>query len=112
MDYLYIVIVSILIVSTLMIVLLTNSKTSNNIILQGNKLTIFHPLKKEDINLDADLKKWNVQKIQTLWRGKFYSLNLQLKSGKWNRLYSRSFTGKIAPIIEYLENTSPEKKSE
>ncbi|AEL28042.1 hypothetical protein [Cyclobacterium marinum] len=112
MDYLYIVIVSILIVSALMIVLLTNTKNSNNIILQGNKLTIFHPLKREDINLDADLQKWNVQKIQTLWRGKFYSLNLQLKSGKWNRLYSRNFTGKIAPVIEYLENTSPEKKAE
>ena len=48
MDYLYIVIVSILIVSALMIVLLTNTKNSNNIILQGNKLTIFHPLKRED----------------------------------------------------------------
>lgn len=111
MSYLYIVIISILIVSALMAVLLANSKTSINFHLVDNKLTILHPFKKEVINLDTELNSWNYQKINTLWRGKFYSINLKLNSGKLTKVYSRSRSGNMEMLINYLETTAVDKES-
>ncbi|EPR69131.1 hypothetical protein ADICYQ_1903 [Cyclobacterium qasimii M12-11B] len=69
-----------------------------------------HPFKKEVINLDAELYSWNFQRINTLWRGKLYSINLKLKSGKWTKVYSRSPSGKIADLINHLKITAVDKK--
>ena len=93
-----------------MAVLLANSKTSVDFHLTDNKLTILHPFKKEVINLDEDLNSWNSQRINTLWRGKLHSINLQLKSGKWTKVYSRSRDRNMENLISYLQATAVEKK--
>lgn len=110
MNYLIILFLSVLIIFILVMVLLSNSKSSNNIHIKGDKLTIRHPLKKEVINLESDLKSWNIQRINMLWWGRLYSVNLELKSGKWTKVYSRSLSGKIEQLIIYLKETAPERK--
>lgn len=111
MDYLIIILISVFIVFLLVSVLLIDTKTSNKISRKGNKLTLWHPLKKEEIDLEKDLKSWNVQRLNLLWRGRFYALNMELKSGKWKKIYTRSLSGKTGKLIAYLEiNAQSNKK--
>lgn len=112
MNFLFIFLISVFIIFILIAVLLANSKSSNNIHINGNMLTIWHPLKKDVINLESDLKSWNVQQVNMLWRGKLNSVNLELQSGKWKKVYSRSLSGKIEELITYLEQTAIERKTD
>ena len=112
MEYSYIIFISIFVFLILVFVLLVDTKTSNNIHKKGNLLTIWHPLKKESINLDTDLLSWHVQRINVLWWGKLYAVNLKLKSGKWKKLYSRSRRGKFDQLINYLEKNALNKQTQ
>ncbi|MEB2778511.1 hypothetical protein SYJ56_24595 [Algoriphagus sp. D3-2-R+10] len=112
MNFLFIFLISVFIIFILIAVLLVNSKNSNNIQRSGNKLTIWHPLKKEVIDLEYDLKSWNVQQVNMLWWGRINSVNLELQSGKWKKVYSRSLSGKIAQLITYLEKKAIERKTD
>ncbi|GAA0878953.1 hypothetical protein GCM10009119_19210 [Algoriphagus jejuensis] len=47
-----------------------------------NILTLWHPLKKEDVDLENELKSWNVRRMNLLWRGKPYALSLELTDGR------------------------------
>lgn len=111
MNYLILLFLSVLIIFILVMVLLSNSKSSNNIHIKADMLTIRHPLKKEVINLESDLKSWNIQRINMLWWGKLYSVNLELQSGKWTKIYSRFLSGKIEQLLIYLEETASGKKT-
>lgn len=111
MNYLYILLFSVAIVFILILVLLADSKSSNNIHIKGDKLTIWHPLKKIVIDLQADLKSWNIQSVHLLWRGRLHTVNLELESGKWKKIYSRSLSGKIEPLITYLEKSASQKRT-
>tara|TARA_R110002020_G_scaffold254617_1_gene468325 strand:+ start:279 stop:620 length:342 start_codon:yes stop_codon:yes gene_type:complete len=112
MNYLIIFLISVIIIFTLIMVLFADSKSSNSIHRKGNKLTIWHPLNKQVINLNSDVKTWNIQKIRWFWWGTIYSVNIELLSGKWKKIYSRSITGKLEPLISHLEKIAPEKKRE
>ncbi len=112
MNYLFILLVTVLILIILLTVLFADSKTSNNIHRKGNILTIWHPLKKDVINLETDLKSWNIQHVRVLWWGRLYSVNLELSSGKWKKVFSRSLTGKIERLTSYLEKSAKEKKTD
>lgn len=93
-------------------VLLANSRSSYSFHRNGNILTIVHPLKNEVVNLETDLKSWNLKGFRRLWWGKIYSLNLELNSGKWKKIYSRSLSGTIDQLITHLESTALDKKTE
>lgn len=112
MTYLVVLLITIIIISILVMVLLANNRSSNDISRDGNLLTISHPLKKEVINLDSDLKSWNVQSFRRLWWGRIYGVSLETKSGKWKKLYTRILSGNIGALITYLEETAPEKRRE
>lgn len=112
MDYIIISIAAILVLALFVSILLINFKTSNNIKLQGKTLTVWHPLKKEIINLEKDLKRWNIRRMNLLWRGKLYALTLKLKGGAGKKIYFRSRTGKIRRLVGVLEELAPEGKSD
>jgi hypothetical protein len=112
MNYLVAILISIIVVFIFVIVLLLNTKTSNRISRAGSVLTIWYPLKKEVVDLEADLLSWNVQKVRPLWWGRFYSLNLEFKPGRWKNVYSRSLSGKVGQLIAYLEKHAPERKTQ
>lgn len=112
MEFLVTLSISIVIVFILLIVLLFNSRNSYSFHRDGSILTIIHPLKKELINLESDLKSWNVQGFRRLWRGKIYALNLEMNSGKWKKIYARSLTGDIEQLINYLDSTAIKAKTE
>ncbi|GAA0880836.1 hypothetical protein GCM10009119_38060 [Algoriphagus jejuensis] len=107
MDYLVVTIVSILILALLVLILLLNSKTGKNFKLSGKTLTIWHPLKKEEINLEKDLRSWKVRRINLLWRKKLFALNLELKSGVWKKIYFRSRTEQFKQLVATLGEVSP-----
>ncbi|WP_026954373.1 hypothetical protein [Algoriphagus vanfongensis] len=111
MDLLYIVLISCGIIFFFLIILLAETKTSNNIERKGSKLTVWHPLKKEVIDLETDLISWNVQRMKLLWWGKLYAVNMQLKSGKWKKIYARSRRGKFYKLISYLKKNELSKQS-
>ncbi|WP_157963225.1 hypothetical protein [Algoriphagus litoralis] len=74
-------------------------------------MTIYFPLKVEQIDLDNDIKSWNLQGIRRLWWGRFYSLNLELDSGHWRKLYSKTLLGQMNDVVLYLQQNSPDKQS-
>lgn len=108
MDLVIILLFVVIIVS--MTALLADVKSSHSIRQNGKKLTIWYPLKKEKINLDSDLKGWSVQQTQRLGTGNLYLLKLQLKSGTWRKVYSKSRDGRIGQLIQYLEKSSGERQ--
>lgn len=107
MDYLVISILSILVISIFVAILLVNSRTSTNISLKGRTLSILHPLKKDTIQLEKDLKSWKVSKMNLLWQGKLYALNLETKAGEWKKIYFRRRSDKIKHLIDTLELVAP-----
>lgn len=112
MNSLLAILISIVVVFILVIVLLLDSKTSNSISRAGNMLTIWHPLKEEVIDLQADLLSWNVQQVRPLRWGRLYSLNLELRPGRWKNVYARSLSGTVGQLIDYLEKHAQERKSQ
>lgn len=112
MEYLIILSITIFIIFILILVLLGNSRSSYSFHRNGKILTIVHPLKNEEVNLESELKSWNIKGFRRLWRGKIYSLNMELHSGKWKKIYSRSLDGTIDQLITYLESTAFDKKTE
>ena len=103
MNYIVILSISIIILFSLVIILLLDSKTSNNASRKNDKLTIWSPLKKEQIDLKTDLKSWNIQKVKYLSFLEIYALSLELKSGDLKKVYSRSLNENLKKIIDYLE---------
>ena len=111
MNFLFVLLITIVIISIPILIMLANNKSSNVINRDGNILTISHPLKNEVINIDSDLKSWNVQSFRRLWWGRIYGVSLELNSGKWKKLYTRILSGKIGDLVSYLEETAPEKRT-
>jgi regulatory protein YycI of two-component signal transduction system YycFG len=109
MNFLIATAVAILIVGILVTVLLLNSKTGHNIKLQGEILRIAHPLKEDVIDLQKDLKNWNVSRMNMLWRRRIYTINLELKGGSWKRVYFRSPSQDIQDLIAKLNELIPMK---
>lgn len=109
MNYLIVVLISSILIFSLLFLMLQNYRSSYEFILSDDILTIKHPLKDEVIDLDLELKSWNVQGFRRLWWGKIYSVNLELRSGKWRKIYATQLAGKITILITHLESTYPER---
>ncbi|MDR7127898.1 hypothetical protein J2X69_000226 [Algoriphagus sp. 4150] len=110
MNYLTILLISVIILLLLVGVLMLNSKIGHNISQDNNKLIIKHPLKEDVIDLNADISNWKLQRAN-YWRlGRIYALNLELKSGKHKKVYSRSVTGKFGKLVEYLQRTKEKEQ--
>ena len=75
-------------------------------------LTIWYPLKKEVVDIETDLLSWNVQQVWPLRWGRLYSLNLELKPGRWKNVYARTLSGKVGQLIAYLEKHAPERRTQ
>lgn len=112
MDLLTIVLISCGIISLFFLFFLAESKTTHNIEKKGSKLTLWHPLKKEVIDLNTDIIDWNVQRIHLLWWGKLHAINIQLKSGKWKTIYSKSRRGKFNKLTSHLKKIDQTKQSQ
>jgi len=111
MDYLVISIVAILIVALFVAILLINSKTSSSISLEGKTLTVGYPLKKDVIDLEKDLRRWSVRRMNLMWRGRLYALSLELQDGAWKKIYFRSRTEKkIRRLVGLLNDLAPTGK--
>lgn len=111
MDYLVITIVAILILAFFVSILLINSKTSSNISLEGRTLTVGYPLKQDVIDLEKDIRSWNVRRMNLMWRGKLYALSLELNDGAWKKIYFRSRTEKkIRSLVSMLNELAPTGK--
>lgn len=112
MDFLIVLLITVAIVFIFLLILLANSRSSYNFYRKEHILTIVHPLKNDQINLETELKSWNVQGFKRLWWGSIFSVNLELNSGKWQKIYSKSLSGKIDQLIIYLESSAPNRKTE
>jgi len=110
MNSLVISIVAILVLAIFVAIFLMNSRTGHNIKLQGKMLTIGHPLKEDVIDLEKDLSNWNVTRMNLMWRGRLYVLNLELNSRSWKKIYFRSPTGNIQELIAKLDELIPLEK--
>lgn len=113
MNYLIISIVAILILALFVAILLINSKTSSSVSLEGKTLTVGYPLKQDVIDLEKDLRSWNLRRMNLMWRGKLYALSLELQDGAWKKIYFRSRTQKkIRPLVSMLNELAPTGKIE
>jgi hypothetical protein len=95
-----------IVIFSFVLIMLMNNRIGHKISLDGTNLTIWHPLKKDEINLENDLKSWKLTRINRLWRGTIYALNLQTQSGGWKRLYFRHVDGKVRELLSYLEQNA------
>ena len=88
------------------------TRRSSDIRLEGNKLVIRYPLRKKEINLGTELKSWRIQEVNRLWIGKTHAINLELESGKWHHVDSRSNAETIQDIFLFLNENFEEKRIE
>lgn len=86
------------------------TRRSSDIRLEGKNLVIRYPLTKKEINLDTELKSWKMQEVNRLWIGKTHAINLELQSGKWHHVDSRSNSETIKDIFIFLTENYEEKR--
>ncbi len=104
----------ILIVAVLLLVVLAPlyffTRRSSDIRLEGDVLVIRYPSKKESFILSEDMASWTLQQARLFWIGKVYSVNIELKSGKWRMVSSRYNGETFQEIFEYLQHKYPEAR--
>lgn len=104
-----------LIIAAIILVIIFSSmafftRRSSDVRLEGSNLVIRYPLRKKEINLDTELKSWRLQEVNRLWIGKTHSINLELQSGKWHHVDSRSNAETIQDIFLFLNENFEEKR--
>ncbi len=103
------------IIAAIILILLFSSlafytRRSSDVRLEGKNLVIRYPMRKKEINLFTELKSWKIQEINHFWIGKTHSINLELQSGKWHHVDSRSNGETIHDIYEFLSENFEEKR--
>ena len=86
------------------------TRRSSDIRLLGDNMEFHYPMRKKEINLNQDLKSWNMQEAKFLWIGKVYSINIELKSGKWHHVNTRFNTETFEKIYSYLDITYSDRR--
>jgi len=86
------------------------TRRSSDIRLLGDKMEFHYPLRKKEINLDQDLKSWNMQEANFLWIGKVYSINIELENGKWHHVNTRFNRETFDVIYTYLETAYTDRR--
>lgn len=81
------------------------TRRSSDIRLLGDNMEFHYPMRKKEINLNRDLKSWNMQEANFLWIGKVYSINIELESGKWHHVNTRFNRDTFEAIYSYLDNS-------
>ena len=81
------------------------TRRSSDIRLLGDNMEFHYPMRKKEINLNRDLKSWNMQEANFLWVGKVYSINLELVDGKWHHVNTRFNRESFKVIYSYLESS-------
>jgi hypothetical protein len=98
----------ILIVAVLLLIVLAPlyffTRRSSDIRIVGDELIIRYPSKKESFVLAHDMATWTLQEARLFWIGKVYSVNIQLKNGKWRIISSRYNGETFQEIFEYLQH--------
>ena len=82
-------VIAVIIVTLAFLPLIYFTRKSSDIRIDGNKLVFRYPLRKKEVNLDTELKSWNLQQIKLLWIGKVHAINLELQNGRWHQVDSR-----------------------
>lgn len=78
-------------------------KRSSDIRLEGERLIIRYPFSKEEVNLNEDLKSWQLQEAYFIRLGKTYAVNIELKNGKWKSISSRLNADTFQEIFKHLD---------
>ncbi|WP_194777650.1 hypothetical protein [Pararhodonellum marinum] len=86
------------------------TRRSSDIRLLGDQMEFHYPMKKKEINLNQDLKSWNIQEANFLWIGKVFSINMELESGKWHHVNTRFNRESFEQIYAYLDSTYSERR--
>jgi hypothetical protein len=81
------------------------TRRSSDIRLSGDNIEILYPMRKKEFNLNQELKSWNIQEAKFLWIGKVYSINMELKSGKWHHVNTRFNRDSFEEIYSYLNSS-------
>lgn len=85
-------------------------RKSTDIRLEGDRLILRYPISKEEIILSEELKSWHLQEATFLWWGKVYTINLELKSGKWKHISTRFNPGSFETVFGYLEDNYSDRR--
>jgi hypothetical protein len=85
-------------------------RKSTDIRLEGDLLVLRYPFAKEEISLSDELKSWQLQQANFLWWGRVYSVNIELKSGKWKQVNSRFNRGGFEAVFDYLKTNYADKR--
>lgn len=110
-NTLIVVIVSIVLL-LLVFPLLFFFRRSTDVVLEEDTLVFRYPLSKEEINLKQELKSWSLQEAYFLRLGKIYSVNIELKNGKWKSVSSRFNTESFKSVYQYLNANYNNKRNE
>lgn len=86
------------------------TRRSSDIRLVGDNMEFHYPMRKKEINLNQELKSWNIQVANFLWIGKVYSINIELESGKWHHVNTRFNRETFEKIYTYLNNTYADRR--
>lgn len=78
--------------------------------LEGKNLVIRYPVSKKEINLETELKSWKMQHINHLWIGQTQSINIELQSGKWHHINSRTNRETIEEVYHFLDENYSERR--
>lgn len=108
-NTLIVVIVSIVLL-LLVFPLLFFFRRSTDVVLEEDTLILRYPLSKEEIKLNQELKSWNLQEAYFIRLGKIYSINMELKNGKWKSVSSRFNSESFKSIYQYLDSNYNKKR--
>jgi uncharacterized membrane protein YdbT with pleckstrin-like domain len=101
------ILTTVLIVAVLMFIIFAPlyffTRRSSDTRIDGDKLVIRYPSRKETISLKSEMVSWTLQQARMFWIGKVYSVNIQLKNGKWKMVSSRYNGETFQEIFEYLQ---------
>lgn len=86
------------------------TRRSSDIRLLGDNMEFHYPMRKKEINLNQDMKSWNMQEANFIWIGKVYSINIELESGKWHHVNTRFNRETFDAIYSYLDKTYSQRR--
>ena len=88
------------------------TRHSTDVRLEGDLLILRYPFRKETIDLQQELKSWNLQEANYLRMGKIYAVNLELRDGKWKKVNSRFNAETFASILSHLNQSHADKQKQ
>jgi len=110
MDHILLIVVVTIILLLIVSPALFFFRRSTDVTLKGDTLVYRYPFKQEEIILSKELKTWIFQEAYFLRIGKVYSINMQLKNGKWKSISSRFNADSFQKIYKYLETYFGDKR--